>query len=120
MGFLHAETWFSRNLIMLQYWRSLEQLLAYARNKDAAHLPAWTAFNKAIGVNGSVGIWHETYTISPGGYENIYVNMPPFGLGRIGTLIPAAGGMHSAAERLRGGAADAKGPGEPADGAASA
>ena len=35
------------------------------------------------------------------GYENIYVNMPPFGLGRVGTLGPATGGMQTAAARLR-------------------
>jgi hypothetical protein len=47
-----------------------------------------------------VGIWHETYAASPGSYENVYVNMPPFGLGKAGTLQPAIGGMHSAANRL--------------------
>jgi hypothetical protein len=36
---------------MVQYWRSLEQLLSYATTKEAEHLPAWRAFNKAIGVD---------------------------------------------------------------------
>lgn len=49
---------------MVQYWRSMDQLLAYAKNKTAAHLPAWQAFNKAVGTDGSVGIWHETYAAS--------------------------------------------------------
>lgn len=100
LGFLHAEMWFSRTIILLQYWRSMDQLLAYARNKEAAHLPAWQAFNRAIGTDGSVGIWHETYAASAGSYENIYVNMPPFGLGRFGTMRPASGGRQSAAARL--------------------
>ena len=100
LGFLHGEVWFARAVLVLQYWRSLDQLLAYARNKDAEHLPAWHAFNKAVGTTGTVGIWHETYAASPGSYETIYVNMPPFGLGRVGTLLPAHGGMHSAAGRL--------------------
>jgi len=103
LGFLHGEVWFARTVLVLQYWRSLEQLLAYARNKDAEHLPAWHAFTKAVGINGTVGIWHETYAASPGSYETIYVNMPPFGLGRAGTLLPAHGGMGSAAGRLTGG-----------------
>jgi len=80
----------------------MEQLLAYAKIREAEHLPAWQAFNKAIGTNGSVGIWHETYAISPGRYENVYVNMPPFGLGRVGTLQAASGRLQSAADRLRG------------------
>jgi hypothetical protein len=101
LGFLHAETWFSRTIILLQYWRSTEHLMAYAKSREAAHLPAWQAFNKAIGVDGSVGIWHETYQIAPGAYENVYVNMPPFGLGRAGVLREAKGELKSAGERLR-------------------
>ena len=103
LGFLNAEMWFSRTTVMVQYWRSMDQLLDYAKNREAEHLPAWQAFNKAIGTDGSVGIWHETYAVSPGCYENIYVNMPPFGLGKIGSLQPATGGRQSAATRLRGG-----------------
>ena len=29
LGFLHAESWFSRTIILLQYWRSMEHLIAY-------------------------------------------------------------------------------------------
>lgn len=100
LGFLHAESWFGRTTLMLQYWRSLDQLLAYARNKEAEHLPAWRAFNRAVGTDGSVGIWHETYVAREGTHENVYVNMPPFGLGRAGQLLPASGGRQSAAQRL--------------------
>jgi hypothetical protein len=100
MGFVHAESWFGRTTLMVQYWRSLDQLLAYARNKEAHHLPAWRAFNEAVGIDGSVGIWHETYVVSPETYENIYVNMPPFGLGKAGTVYPATGGKQSAASRM--------------------
>jgi hypothetical protein len=101
LGFLHAEMWFSRTIVLLQYWRSTEHLMAYATSKTAVHLPAWQAFNKAIGTDGSVGIWHETYKVAPGNYENIYVNMPPFGLGRAGDLHEAKGELKSAGERLR-------------------
>jgi hypothetical protein len=100
-GLLHAEMWFSRTIIIVQYWRSMEQLMAYAKDRESAHLPAWQAFNRAIGTDGSVGIWHETYAATPGSHENIYVNMPPFGLGRAGTLHQAQGGRRSAAGRLR-------------------
>lgn len=100
LGFIHAEAWFGRTTIMVQYWRTIEQLLAYARNKDAAHLPAWRAFNQAVGTDGAVGLWHETYVATPGSYENIYVNMPPFGLGRAGTVYPATAGKQSAAARM--------------------
>lgn len=106
LGFIHAEMWFSRTIILVQYWRSMEQLLAYAKNKNSEHLPAWHAFNKSVGTDGSVGIWHETYAAGSGTYENVYLNMPPFGLGKAGTLQPASGGKKSAAGRL-GGSKDA-------------
>lgn len=99
-GFIHAEMWFGRTTIMVQYWRSMEQLLAYAKARDAEHLPAWKAFNQSVGTDGSVGIWHETYMASPGTYENIYVNMPPFGLGKAGSLQAVAGKRQSAEGRL--------------------
>ena len=101
LGFVHAEAWFGRTTIMLQYWHSLDQLLAYARDKQADHLPAWRAFNQAVGTSGTVGVWHETYLASPGTYENIYVNMPPFGLGKAGTLAPAIGARESADARIK-------------------
>ena len=100
LGFLGAEQWFGRTTVMVQYWRSREALMAYARSRAAEHLPAWRAFNKLVGTNGDVGIWHETYCISPGAYENVYVNMPPFGLGKAGILLPAAGARQSAEGRL--------------------
>jgi len=105
MGFLHAEMWFARTTLMVQYWRSMDALLEYAKNKEASHLPAWRAFNRAVDARGSVGIWHETYSVQPGTYENIYVNMPPFGLGRTGHVRPAEHDLKSAAARLAAGAA---------------
>ncbi|CAM3996878.1 DUF4188 domain-containing protein [Roseateles saccharophilus] len=102
LGLLSHETWFARNIIVVQYWRSMDALLAYAKARDSAHLPAWQAFNRAIGTDGSVGIWHETYVSGPGRYENVYVNMPAFGLGRAGRLVPAASGLQSAEGRLHG------------------
>jgi len=89
LGFIHQEIWFSRTVILVQYWRSVEQLIYYANNKDLAHLPAWQAFNKAVGTDGGVGIWHETYKVSQVTYENVYANMPAFGLGKAGTLVQA-------------------------------
>jgi hypothetical protein len=100
-GMLGGEMWFGRTTIMVQYWRSIEQLMAYAKDREAKHLPAWRAFNKAVGTNGDVGIWHETYSVAPGTYENVYVNMPAFGLGEVGSLQPATGARQSAEARLK-------------------
>ena len=103
LGLLEARPHFGlRNLWMLQYWRSAADLNAYAHAAERAHLPAWAAFNRLVGVSGDVGIWHETYVVGPGRYETVYVNMPPFGLGRVGRLVPATGARRNAAGRLGG------------------
>lgn len=87
--------------VMIQYWRSFEHLEAYAKNKDAAHLPAWKEFNKKISENGDVGIWHETYLIREGNYENVYANMPVHGMGKAGKLFPATGKFEGAVGRMK-------------------
>jgi hypothetical protein len=63
-------------------------------------LPGWRAFNRLVGTRGDVGIWHETYRVRPGDYENVYVNMVPFGLGKVGELLEATGKREGAADRL--------------------
>jgi hypothetical protein len=101
LGLLHAESWLGRTTIMVQYWKSFEALEAYAKNRNHEHLPAWAAFNRNVASNGDVGIWHETYTVRPGGYECIYNNMPPFGLARATRAVPASGHRENASGRLR-------------------
>jgi hypothetical protein len=100
LGFLGADTWFARTILMVQYWRSFEDLEAYAKARQNAHLPAWAAFNRAVGASGEVGIFHETYKVEPGAYENIYANMPPVLLGRVAGLTPGRGGFEGARGRL--------------------
>lgn len=102
LGLLHSKTFFSlRSPYLIQYWRSFEDLHAYSVNRDLEHLPAWRAFNKAVGTDGDVGIWHETYLIKAGQHESVYGNMPPVGLGVAGGLKPADGRNRSAKGRLR-------------------
>lgn len=86
--------------MVVQYWRSFEHLEAYARNRDAAHFPAWVKFNRSVGSNGDVGIWHETFKVVAGEYETIYNNMPPYGLGKASLLVPAGGQRKTAGGRL--------------------
>ena len=85
---------------MVQYWKSFEHLEAYAKDRNSVHYPAWKAFNTKIKSSGDVGIWHETYLVKKGNYEFIYNNMPPFGLGKAGELIPVSGKLELAGGRL--------------------
>ncbi len=101
LGLLHAETCVSGlTLMTVQYWRSFEQLHEYAHAKDKAHLPAWADFNRKVGGNGSVGVFHETYSVRAGEYESVYVNMPKFGMATAGEMVPAVGRMQSAKSRM--------------------
>ena len=87
--------------VIVQYWRSFEHLEAYARAKDKTHWPAWVDFNRRVGNSrGDVGIWHETYLVKPGNFEAIYSGMPPFGLGKVGKLVPATGTREAARSRM--------------------
>ena len=101
MGLLHVESSIAgRTVMTTQYWRSFEHLHAYAHARDLAHLPAWAEFNRRVGGNGSVGIFHETYLVRAGEYESVYANMPPFGLAKAGVIAPAVGRYQSAKARL--------------------
>jgi hypothetical protein len=99
LGFLSMESYFGlRTSTMIQYWRSMEELLAYAKNEK--HLSAWENFNKKVGNNDAVGIYHETYQIRKGSYESIYGNMPHYGLGKALKHIPITAERNSAKKRL--------------------
>jgi hypothetical protein len=74
----------------VQYWRSFEQLEAFAKDTDDPHLDAWRKFWKRVGTSGRTGIWHETFLVRDGEYEAIYGNMPPRGLGKASKLVPVA------------------------------
>ena len=99
-GFLGTEYALAgpRTVLLIQYWRDFDSLEAYAGARDRRHWPAWTAFNKAVGTGGTVGIFHETYATRA--HETVYVNMPPFGLGKVGTLVPSVARYETAAQRM--------------------
>ncbi len=86
--------------VTVQYWKSFEHLEAYAKDRNSQHYPAWRDFNNKIKSNGDVGIWHETYKVKAGEYECVYNNMPKYGLGKIGELVPAIGKREFAAQRI--------------------
>jgi hypothetical protein len=89
----------------VQYWRSFEQLEAFAKDKDDPHLDAWRNYWRRVGKDTRTGIWHETYLVRGGEYEAIYGNMPASGLGKASTLVPVAESV-GARQRLRAGITD--------------
>lgn len=80
------------------YWRSLDDLLVYAKNEK--HLTAWKKFNQKVGNNSTVGIYHETYQVKKGAYESIYGNMPLYRLGKALEYLPIIAENNTARKRL--------------------
>jgi Monooxygenase af470-like len=102
-GFLGAQALISwRGVTTIQYWRSFDDLEKFARDKDDPHLEAWRKFNKTIGSDGSVGIFHETFLVDAGKYEALYGNMPVLGLAAATRHVPAVGKRETARRRLGG------------------
>ena len=100
-GFLHAEFFFNlRGPVIIQYWRSFEDLENFARNPSEPHIGPWKKFNQAVGSNGNVGIWHETYLVNPNQFETVYGNMPRFGLAAATEHVQATGRRETARLRL--------------------
>src|SRR5699024_9952174 len=99
LGFLSMENYFGvRTTVMIQYWRSMGDLLSYAR--DDKDLKAWRDFNRKIGNNKAVGIYHETYQAEKKNYESVYGNMPLYGLSRALKQIPITNEINSTKKRM--------------------
>jgi Domain of unknown function (DUF4188) len=85
--------------LLVQYWSSHEKLYRYASDREAAHRPAWAAFNRRVRkAPGAVGIWHETYVVERA--ESIYSGMPVTGLAAATYIVPVARRGETATERL--------------------
>jgi hypothetical protein len=90
---------------IVQWWESTDKLYAYAKDPEAEHRPAWTAFNaRARKAPGAVGIWHETYVVSRA--ETMYVGVPPMGLGSATAVVPVRRNADRATARLADGATE--------------
>jgi heme-degrading monooxygenase HmoA len=73
LGLLHAKTYRAgRDVIVVQYWRSVEDLGRFAKDPALAHAPAWAAFNRVAAGTGDIGIWHETYRVPTDHTETRY------------------------------------------------
>ncbi|HLQ28456.1 MAG TPA: DUF4188 domain-containing protein [Ktedonobacteraceae bacterium] len=86
--------------IQTYHERKFDDLEKFARDKTDPHLSAWHRYSKAIGTDGSVGIFHETYLVAAGRYEALYGNMPVFGLASATRHVPATGKRETARRRL--------------------
>ena len=87
--------------LVVQYWRSSDELVSWAHDARSAHRPAWREFNaRARSSRGAVGIWHETYVVPAGAHESVYVDVPPTGLAAAAGVVPVGRRGDTARERL--------------------
>lgn len=99
-GFLGGRVYFGRREILLvQYWRSFEELESFARRPDKSHMPGWKRFNRLVRKRKCVGLWHEAYIVGPGCYEAVYADTPVVGLAEATEHVQAVGGRETARRR---------------------
>lgn len=100
LGCLNTEMFFrSRMNIIIQYWDSQEKLHEYS--KKPKHLKAWKSFLQLVKNNDTVAFYHETYNVAKGQSENVYINMPDFGLGKVYDVEAVGKKTQSANMRLK-------------------
>lgn len=92
----------ARTLAFVQYWRDFDSLERYASDPAHEHWQNWKKAAQMMAQDDSVGFFHETFCVEPGGMENIYINMPQFGVGAIKGTTPATGYRLSARGRMTG------------------
>ncbi len=100
LGLLHVQGGLlSGHPLQVCYFRSAEHLYRFATDRDEPHLEPWRRFNRTVRDSGDVGIWHETYRVTPGSSESVYGNMPPWGLGAAVGSEPVGRRGHSGRKR---------------------
>lgn len=87
----------------IQWWRSAEDIYAYANSARQEHRPAWLEFYRVAKADPeAVTIWHETYEIAPQGAESVYAGPRPFGLAALAGTVPVGRRGETARVRMRG------------------
>ena len=91
LGLLHAADFGLRDAMVVQYWRSDGRAPGLRESARRGHLPAWQRLQPGGRHQRRCRHLARDLWSAPAGYENIYVNMPPFGLGKAGILHKAVG-----------------------------
>ena len=87
----------------IQWWRSTDDIYAYAGAGQREHRPAWLEFYRLAKADpDAVTIWHETYQVTPDGAESLYVGPRPFGLADVAGTVPVGRRGDTARQRLGG------------------
>ncbi|EEH44773.1 uncharacterized protein PADG_01062 [Paracoccidioides brasiliensis Pb18] len=83
-GFLGMSLWIggmehtANETMSVMYFRDLESLHNFSHGPE--HMSGVKWWSKVVADNPQVGIYHETYVVPKGNWENIYVNCKPTGM----------------------------------------
>ena len=88
-------------LVAVQYWESFDALDTWARDHRLPHRRPWQQYLREALDDDAMGLWHETYLASPGSWEGVYLNLPPWGLAAGVEAVEMQATRGSARERLR-------------------
>ena len=69
---------------VLQYWRSFDELEAWARRPP--HAEWWRAAVERMRTKGDLGVYHETFLVPRDRIESIALECAPAGLATFGTI----------------------------------
>jgi hypothetical protein len=75
----YRQTWNSRVHERVQYWRSIEDLHAFAHGP--LHRAGWDWWDRTVKHHPHLAIYHEVYAVDSKSWEAIYTNCEPTGLG---------------------------------------
>lgn len=69
--------------LLVQYWRSLDALNAYAHDASHDHPTAWRDLQRHMAkAPSAVGFWHEAYHVTADAMQSVYLHIPPYALAR--------------------------------------
>ncbi|KAI9877777.1 MAG: hypothetical protein M1830_000492 [Pleopsidium flavum] len=91
-GFLGMSSWLnfgdraaSNEIMTVSYYRSAAHLHHFARGPS--HRAGWDWWNKMVKEHPYLGIMHEVYAVPKQGWESVYINYHPTGLGKFGNTL---------------------------------
>lgn len=88
--------------VIVQYWRSFDDLERFARAPGERHAEVWRAWYRAAQHRSrAAGIWHESFAVRAGQYEAVYQGTPVMGLLKAGRPQRITHRTLTARDRLR-------------------
>lgn len=87
--------------LFLSYWRSSAHVERFASGARFSHRSSATEYWKRFRDDPHLGVWHETYEVTPEGAETLYGGMAPFGVSAFNPTVPVSEMAGQYLRRLR-------------------